>query len=50
MFRARFGSLTVITYDAFRSYGRLASSCFDECISPAELLPTLVELESRSKL
>jgi hypothetical protein len=47
MSRAFLGWLTAIIYDVFESYDRLAASCFDELISPAESLPTLVELESR---
>lgn len=47
--RARFGSLTVITYDVFGSYDRQAAIYFNGLISAAQSLPTLGELESRGE-
>lgn len=41
--------LTAITYDVFGSHDRRAAIYFNELISAAQSLPTLVELESRGK-
>ncbi len=49
MSRAFLGWLIAITYDVFGFYDRRASICFNELISAAESLPTLVALESRGE-
>ncbi len=49
MSRAFVSWSTAITFDVFGPYGRRASICFEELISPAESLPKLVELESRGE-